>query len=290
MGELTALQELPYIQRLIYLMGIRPYMDRATGIVGIKRRISYQSLREVLYVAPIAGVKTGSPSLQQVKRGVKSLERAGIILNQSINQQLILKCLLPDLDNFNQRKAIPKPNHEADFQYTRINTFKSESYGKNCLEGEPPKILQADIPHINNNYFIYLHSQFEKFWSLYPQKTGKQKAWEAFEQLNPSQELITEMLAALKQQIDNTQSLKANGQWTPNWKHPANWLAQQCWEDEINLPTLKGNHHEKHQRSAEKQSPFTRLWESCQNGADFDFDTEEPEQPEQDNTNPIYQS
>lgn len=55
--ELEALMELPYIQRLAYLMGIRPYMDRETCIVGIKRRISYQSLREALYVAPIAGVK-----------------------------------------------------------------------------------------------------------------------------------------------------------------------------------------------------------------------------------------
>ncbi|WP_195912507.1 protein LvrA, partial [Legionella pneumophila] len=77
--ELEALMELPYIQRLTYLMGIRPYMDRETHIVGIKRRISYQSLREALYVAPIAGVKTGSPSQQQVKRAVKSLERAGLI-------------------------------------------------------------------------------------------------------------------------------------------------------------------------------------------------------------------
>ncbi|HHS5297144.1 TPA: protein LvrA [Legionella pneumophila] len=59
--ELAALLELPYIQRLVYLMGIRPYMDRQSCIVGIKRRISYQSLRETLYVGPIAGVKTENP-------------------------------------------------------------------------------------------------------------------------------------------------------------------------------------------------------------------------------------
>jgi len=28
--ELEALMELPYIQRVVYLMGIRPYMDRGT--------------------------------------------------------------------------------------------------------------------------------------------------------------------------------------------------------------------------------------------------------------------
>lgn len=94
--ELEALMELPYIQRLTYLMGIRPYMDRETCIVGIKRRISYQSLREVLYVAPIAGVKTGSPSQQQVKRAIKSLERAGLIVIQSTTRHLILKCILAE--------------------------------------------------------------------------------------------------------------------------------------------------------------------------------------------------
>lgn len=88
--ELSALMDLPLIQRVIYIMGLRPYMDRQTCIVGIKRRNSYQSLREILYVAPIAGVKTGSPSRQQVKRAFKSLERAGLIVIQSTNKNLIL--------------------------------------------------------------------------------------------------------------------------------------------------------------------------------------------------------
>ncbi|HHI5327267.1 TPA: hypothetical protein ACPYPK_000670 [Legionella pneumophila] len=61
--ELAALLELPYIQRVVYLMGIRPYMDRQSCIVGIKRRISYQSLRETLYVAD---------RLQVLKRAVQA--------------------------------------------------------------------------------------------------------------------------------------------------------------------------------------------------------------------------
>ncbi|HHS2948409.1 protein LvrA [Legionella pneumophila] len=104
--ELAALLELPYIQRVVYLMGIRPYMDRQSCIVGIKRRISYQSLRETLYVGPIAGVKTGSPSLQQ--------ERAGLIEIQSTERHLILKCIYAELDNPAPKKAVPKPNHNPD--------------------------------------------------------------------------------------------------------------------------------------------------------------------------------
>ncbi len=94
--ELSALSELPLNQRVVYIMGIRPYMDRKTFMVGIIRKISYQSLREMLYVAPIKGVKTGSPSRQQMKRAVKSLERAGLIEICSNRKNLIVKCLLAD--------------------------------------------------------------------------------------------------------------------------------------------------------------------------------------------------
>ncbi|HAT8640670.1 TPA: Vir protein, partial [Legionella pneumophila subsp. pneumophila] len=92
--ELDALREIPLIQRVVYLMGIRPYMDRKTFMVGIKRKISYQSLRETLYVAPIKGVKTGCPSHQQMKRVIKSLARQGIIEIRSTTKNLIVKCLL----------------------------------------------------------------------------------------------------------------------------------------------------------------------------------------------------
>ncbi|WP_262337374.1 hypothetical protein [Legionella genomosp. 1] len=62
--ELSALAGLPYVQQVAYLTGIRPYMDRKTLIVGgVKRRISYQSLSEALYVEPHQGItNSGSPS------------------------------------------------------------------------------------------------------------------------------------------------------------------------------------------------------------------------------------
>lgn len=94
--ELDALSEIPLIQRVVYLMGLRPYMDRKTFMVGIKRKISYQSLREALYVAPIKGVKTGCPSHQQMKRAIKSLARQGIIEIHSTTKNLVVKCLLAD--------------------------------------------------------------------------------------------------------------------------------------------------------------------------------------------------
>lgn len=47
--ELGAICGLSHIQQLSYLRGIRPYMDVKTGLAGIKRRISYQSIAESRY-------------------------------------------------------------------------------------------------------------------------------------------------------------------------------------------------------------------------------------------------
>nr|BDD46937.1 hypothetical protein 7 [Coxiellaceae bacterium] len=53
--EQGALAGLPHIQQLLYLLALRPYMDFATGVVGLKRKISHQSITEVLYVEPHRG-------------------------------------------------------------------------------------------------------------------------------------------------------------------------------------------------------------------------------------------
>jgi len=88
--ELAALCGLPHVQQLAYLRGIRPYMDVKTGLVGVKRRISYQSISEQLYVEPHQGIKSQSFSRDQVRRAVSGLARTGVIEVQSEGMQLIL--------------------------------------------------------------------------------------------------------------------------------------------------------------------------------------------------------
>lgn len=90
--ELSALMGLSHLQQSAYLLGIRPYMERETYLVGVKRRISYQSLAEMLYVEPHPGItQSGSPSRQQLRRVIYVLERAGLVAIQSSDKQLILK-------------------------------------------------------------------------------------------------------------------------------------------------------------------------------------------------------
>jgi hypothetical protein len=266
--ELTALMELPWIQRVTYLMGIRPYMDNKTCIVGIKRKISYQSLREVLYVAPIAGVKTEYPNHEQVRRVVKSLERAGLIELQSSEKNLILKCVLTEVDRSVQNKADTRPTCEADTRPTDYNNLKSTTYQDIHKQADRGKTTQADTPHNSVNNYVFLCQQFEKFWERYPQPQNKAHAWNEFEKLNPDEALFSKILAALDAQINHYQQQQATGTWVPYWKYPGNWLAQRCWEEEIKTNQPRRNAHATHEGHSRKQ-PVDFFWESCKGGADY---------------------
>ena len=262
-NELTALRDLPFIQRITYLMGIKPYIDSNTGIVGIRHKISYQSLREVLYVAPIAGTKTEQISLQQVRRAVKSLERAGLIENISTESNLILKCNLAFLSQYTQNQADRDLMRQADSHSLGFESVKSRDF-RNFKE-QADRVLepQADTHHYNNIY-IFLYTAFEKFWALYPLKKSKAKAFEIFQKLNPGEALIAKIMQSLQLQISHNEQQLSQGKWVPNWKYPANWLADACWEDEIPKEDIYAKRN-----TASTKEPYDFFWESCKGGADF---------------------
>ncbi|HAT2053612.1 hypothetical protein SC613_01155 [Legionella pneumophila] len=244
--ELDALCGLSYIQQITYLRGIRPYMDRNTFIVGIKRRISYQSLAEVLYIEPHQGItESGSPSRQQIRRAVKGLERSGLILIQSFDKHLILKCLLADISYCVQNKPGTNPTQQADTKphaKLPINTGYSESVG---AKADTDEILKADTPLIKENNYIYLLQHFDHFWRMYPEKKSRERAFEMFKQINPDELLLQSMLQALAQQIKAHTEKEAHGEWVPAWKFPANWLSQKCWEDEVKVELTQEKRNEK---------------------------------------------
>ena len=68
---------------------------------------------------------------------------------------------------------------------------------------------------------------FERFWSVYPRKIGKQSAKRAFERVKvPLETLVT----AVERQKCSDQWTQNNGQFIP---HPATWLNQGRWGDEL---------------------------------------------------------
>ena len=80
--EEDALRGLRLDARLLYLMGIRPFMDYSTGIVGVKRIVCYKGFRELLEVAPDRGSRLGAvsaPSKSLVRNLLVLLERHGLV-------------------------------------------------------------------------------------------------------------------------------------------------------------------------------------------------------------------
>jgi hypothetical protein len=84
-------------------------------------------------------------------------------------------------------------------------------------------------------------SDFETFWSAFPEKKGKGAAWKSFEKvqkygaLPPVAELV-EIIHA--QQIDRNEA-KKRGDFYPEWKNPSTWLNGHCWSDGLKYPQKK---------------------------------------------------
>lgn len=75
-----------------------------------------------------------------------------------------------------------------------------------------------------------MHVLFKKFWKQYPKKKAKKPALKSFQKINPDDELLSTMLAALETQKLTNDWTKEDGQFIPL---PATWLNQARWEDEV---------------------------------------------------------
>lgn len=104
----------------------------------------------------------------------------------------------------------PTPNYNLQPQpQTTTST-------NNTIEADkPPSVADAD---------------FEKFWSAYPKKVGKQAAKKAFNRVKVPVETL---LTAIERQKCSAQWSKDGGQYIPN---PVTWLNQGRWDDELEQP------------------------------------------------------
>src|ERR1700690_3783164 len=71
---------------------------------------------------------------------------------------------------------------------------------------------------------------FSQFWAAYPRKVGKDAAFAKWKARRPDPPLLELMLAAITAQRQTDAWTKDGGQFIP---HPATWLSQGRWQDEI---------------------------------------------------------
>ncbi len=99
--ELELLREKPWSAQLIYLRAIRPYMDYSTGIVGLRRGISRQSIAEELSVPGQQGrhhARRVVPSAKEIRYGLDLLKKGGLIDQIPVDKKLVFRLPYAQMD------------------------------------------------------------------------------------------------------------------------------------------------------------------------------------------------
>ena len=131
-----------------------------------------------------------------------------------------------------------------DTDVSKTNTSKNKvsvhPYPKPIPNKEKEiKRKQKESKH-NKKETNYTDIKFTQFWDEYPRKSGKGAAETSFKKLNPSDELLEDILKAIKEQKESIQWHENEGQYIPM---PSTWLNQKRWGDE--LAKVKNNGHKK---------------------------------------------
>lgn len=155
--ENELLAGLPFIAQVLYLRGLRMWMDRATGLVGVRRGISWQMLMEVLYIEPHSGLKdSGTPDRSKVRRALEWLVKAGLVERRGNDDAIIFYLPQARRDENAQKHPDPIPTPSRPLQAEPVdNCAKSltdndengviDNATRTCRKSA--RFSQPDIPH-----------------------------------------------------------------------------------------------------------------------------------------------
>lgn len=101
---------------------------------------------------------------------------------------------------------------------------------------DSPRSAQVRLGKVSIGKGNKIHAQilFERFWSEYPRKVSKQTAIRSWNKIKPSDELAEKIIEAVSKHKQTEQWTKDGGQFIP---HPATWLNQGRWDDEVKINT-----------------------------------------------------
>jgi hypothetical protein len=124
----------------------------------------------------------------------------------------------------------------------RQDLSESDSEGKG-IEGNRREDKKPPLPPVGGNLngskpkdngMPKIHrDRFDRWYAAYPNKKSPGAARKAWMKIKPDDELTDRMVAAVDAQRREKQSLRDAREFCPEWKHPASWLNQECWEDEV---------------------------------------------------------
>lgn len=259
--EREALRGLPMLAREIYVFGLRPFMDYASGVVGVKRGISWKSIAEELYVEPHQGIKGGEPSEKELRRALIWLQKEGLLGPNQAERRLVFELLLATRDQSVSKKVGSKradePGREAGSSGASNDAALQGEEGGQLAGGKSGKVGTppvSDLPTASSRFPMHddwgpssrgwkatclrnalkpealttdLLREFRSYWINRPDKYQSQGQWEH------------ELAQSLKRQVRHAESNPGRtGQGGPS--SGAGSLADELhdtrWADRIQLP------------------------------------------------------
>lgn len=139
------------------------------------------------------------------------------------------------LDKFEKYDFLTKQSTKTGMLVTIENWGTYQSTEKNQPSYQPSanqEVTTNKKDKKDKNIYI---GHFDAFWNTYPRKVGKAAAEKSFKKLNADDGLLKVILLA----IDNQKQSK---QWSDKQfiPHPATWINQRRWEDEIDNAESSG--------------------------------------------------
>jgi len=135
-----------------------------------------------------------------------------------------------DLQSYGQPSDLQSNN-----RVTHSHTNNTNINNTNIIKITESKTSKKE--RLNGGYGF----KFESFWTAYPNKVAKGKAYEVFQLL--TEELQTECVNAINKQVENNHFWKDwlnDGIGGDNPPHPTTWLNQKRWEDNVVMVERKG--------------------------------------------------
>lgn len=167
-----------------------------------------QFITSLKSIAHKAGV-----SIQNVRTALLKFEKYEFLTSESTNKNRLITIVNWEFYQANDKDLTSEPTSDQQAPNKQLTTNKKYKNTKN------EKNLKE----------VYM-ANFDRFWSVYPKKINKEAARKAWLKIKDSDSLVETMIQSLEKAKASRDWQKEQGKFIP---HPATWLNNKRWEDEI---------------------------------------------------------
>lgn len=192
----------------------------AVGNLAHRARVSLDACHDALRVLEGTDAESSNPAHDG--RRIERVPGGWVVLNAQEHRDMVTRTIA------RERTRARVARHRERKRACNGAVTQSEAYTEARSEKIKPVRRASRVEPGEPQSFL-------DFWSLYPNRKGKQAAMKAWAKLNPDADLIGLMASALVWQKAQPQWTKDGGQFVPML---STWLNQRRWEDE--LPTTPG--------------------------------------------------